>query len=303
MNIEQLQYICMVAKTNSITVAAENLYVTQQTISKAINKLEVELGVVLMIRSHKGVQLTDAGKEFVRRAGNIVREFQDLYESTYVSQFSGLSGELTLYQSTYTTHIIGQKFLTSMRRQYPKLKVAVNEMLTVDMINMVETSGDKIAFIQMINHNCGLGKIEDHEQWLDYEELCRDTLVVCVAANGPLGKKESISLKEVAKYPIAWDNCPGVEEIFLHEYDLGLNVLINSSNIAVQKEAILEGEALSFATEMLTRNGHYDGYGIKFLPIKENLRLSTTMIKPKGYQLSRQQTVALEEIKKALQKL
>ena len=50
-NIEQLQYVCMVAKTNSITVAAENLYVTQQTISKAINKLESELGVVLMLLS------------------------------------------------------------------------------------------------------------------------------------------------------------------------------------------------------------------------------------------------------------
>lgn len=53
MNIEQLQYICMVAQTHSITTAAEQLYVTQQTISKAINKLETELEVRLLNRSHR----------------------------------------------------------------------------------------------------------------------------------------------------------------------------------------------------------------------------------------------------------
>ena len=135
MNIEQLQYICMVAKTNSITVAAENLYVTQQTISKAINKLENELGVVLMIRSHKGVQLTDVGKVFVEKASKIVRDFQDLYDSTYDNSASSLSGNVRLCISNYTGHIAGARFLSSMRHQYPKLHVIVEELLNREILN------------------------------------------------------------------------------------------------------------------------------------------------------------------------
>ena len=44
MNIEQLQYMCAISQHKSITKAAESLYVTQQTVSKAIHRLEKELG-------------------------------------------------------------------------------------------------------------------------------------------------------------------------------------------------------------------------------------------------------------------
>ena len=303
MNIEQLQYICMVARTNSITIAAENLYVTQQTISKAINKLENELGVVLMIRSHKGVQLTDVGKTFVEKATHIVRDFQELYETTSVNAGSNLSGQVTLYQSNYISHILSTRFLTSMRRQYPKLHVIVEEKLTSEMITTVQNSTGNIALVQAVNGNCGVGRIEDFEEFLDWEEIFRDTLVACVAANGPLAKKESVSLKELAKYPIAWAACGHMEEILQQDYKIGVKVLINSVNASIQRDAIVEGTAVSFATEMIIHSDDYDATGYKLLPIKENMRLSTYLIKPKGYELNKLQRVAVEELKHTLQKI
>lgn len=303
MNIEQLQYVCMVARTNSITIAAENLYVTQQTISKAINKLENELGVVLMIRSHKGVQLTDVGKMFVEKATHIVREFQELYETTSVNAGSNLSGQVTLYQSNYTSHILSSRFLTSMRRQYPKLHVIVEEKLTAEMIAEVQNSKGDIALVQAVNGNCGVGRIEDYAQDLDWEEIFRDTLVACVSANGPLAKKESVSLKELAKYPIAWAACGHMEEILQQDYKVGIKVLINSVNTTIQREAIVDGAAVSFATEMIIHSDDYDATGYKLLPIKENMRLSTYLIKPKGYELNKLQRVAVEELKHTLQKI
>lgn len=80
MTIEQLQYICMVAKMHSITNAAEELFVTQQTISKAMNKLEKELDVKLLNRSHKGVTLTPEGALFVDEAKEIVEKIDALYD-------------------------------------------------------------------------------------------------------------------------------------------------------------------------------------------------------------------------------
>ena len=305
MNIEQLQYVCMVARTNSITVAAENLYVTQQTISKAINKLENELGVILMIRSHKGVQLTDVGKVFVEKAAHIVREFQELYDTTCVNAASNLTGQVKLLQNSYISHVLGSRFLTSMRRQYPKLNVIVEEKLTAEMLSEVKDSQEEIALVQAVNGNCGVGRLEDYEEWLDWEVIFRDTLVACVASNGPLAKKESVGLKELAKYPIAWAACPHMKEILQQDYHIDVTVLINSTNTTIQREAIVDGAAVSFATEMIVSGDDYSTSGekIKILPIKENMRLSTYLIKPKGYELNKLQRVTVEELKRTLQKI
>ncbi len=57
MNIEQLQYMCAISQHKSITKAAESLYVTQQTVSKAIHRLEKELGFQLLVRNYNGIIL------------------------------------------------------------------------------------------------------------------------------------------------------------------------------------------------------------------------------------------------------
>lgn len=53
MRIEQLEYFVDVAKTHSLNISAERLFVTQPTISEAIHKLEEELGSDLLLRSKK----------------------------------------------------------------------------------------------------------------------------------------------------------------------------------------------------------------------------------------------------------
>lgn len=303
MNIEQLQYICMVAKTNSITIAAENLYVTQQTISKAINKLENELGVVLMIRSHKGVQLTEVGKTFVEKANQIVQAFQELYDSTYVSTGSNLTGQVRIYQTSYVSHLLSSRFLTNMRRQYPKAHIIIEEKLTAEILEEVRNKPDSIAVIQAVNRNTGLGRIEEYETWLDCEEIFRDTIVACVASNNVLAKKESVSLKELAKYPVVWSSCPHMKEILRQDYHIDVTVLIDSAHQEIQRDTILGGAAVGFATEIIVNNDGYETNGFKILPIKENMRVNTFFIKPKGYQLNKLQKAAIEELKSTLQKI
>ncbi len=303
MNIEQLQYVCMVAKTNSITVAAENLYVTQQTISKAINKLEQELGVVLLLRSHKGVQLTEVGRAFVEKASRIVRDYQDLYESTRVVADGSLHGEVQIYQSNYVSHVVGVRFLSGMRRRYPKLHVVVEEFLTAEVLRRLQEGERPVALIQTVNHNCGSCMLEEMADWLEWEFLFRDTLVACVAENGPLAKRESIRLRELLKYPVVWGEGYHIADIMLRDYGVNAKVLLNSNNTAMQRSAILEGAGVSFATELLIHAEDFDISGFKILPIRENMRLETFLIRPKGYTYDKAQMIAIEELKAALQRL
>ena len=62
MTIVQLEYLVAVAQYGSFSVAAEKCFVTQPSLSVQIKNLEEELGVILVDRSKKPVELTDAGQ-------------------------------------------------------------------------------------------------------------------------------------------------------------------------------------------------------------------------------------------------
>lgn len=81
MTIEQLSHFVEVCRYQSITKAADNLYVTRQSISTSIKKLETEFGVTLFTRVPNGVTLTNAGQTLYFHATNILNESSALKEN------------------------------------------------------------------------------------------------------------------------------------------------------------------------------------------------------------------------------
>ena len=77
MTLNQLRYFCMASRCHSITKAAEELYVTQPTVSVAIRDLEIEFGVSLFSRKGNQLILTREGEEFYQKA--------NLFSSTAMS--------------------------------------------------------------------------------------------------------------------------------------------------------------------------------------------------------------------------
>lgn len=74
MTLEQLEYFVEVCKVKSITLAASNLYVSRQAVSKMIKKLETEFDTELFIRTGNGIELTKAGETLYKHASVIVKE-------------------------------------------------------------------------------------------------------------------------------------------------------------------------------------------------------------------------------------
>ena len=72
MELRQLQYFAAVARHRSFTRAAAALYVTQPALSQQIRRLEAELGLAVLRRTSKGVELTPAGADLLAAA----REWQ-----------------------------------------------------------------------------------------------------------------------------------------------------------------------------------------------------------------------------------
>ena len=75
MRINQLVIFSDVAKTKNISVTAKNLFMTQPSVSQNLKALEDELGIELIKRSNKGIELTDAGKKVIEKIDKIIDDY------------------------------------------------------------------------------------------------------------------------------------------------------------------------------------------------------------------------------------
>lgn len=78
MDIKQLQYFLTVCKYGSFSKASTSLYITQQGLSSTIKKIEEELGVLLFVRTPKGISLTDYAQLLVPYAEETCKRHESL---------------------------------------------------------------------------------------------------------------------------------------------------------------------------------------------------------------------------------
>ena len=79
MTFVQLKYILTIAETKSLNKAAEQLYVSQPSLTNALKELEKEVGITIFFRTGRGVTLTNDGVEFLAYAGNFTGSMNSCY--------------------------------------------------------------------------------------------------------------------------------------------------------------------------------------------------------------------------------
>ena len=80
MNIESLRYFFLISKAGNISSVAKEVHLTQSALSQQIQKLENDLDQKLLVRSNKGVSITNAGKIVSLYAENILRTYDTMIE-------------------------------------------------------------------------------------------------------------------------------------------------------------------------------------------------------------------------------
>ncbi len=132
MTFTQLEYILALDAARQFTIAAEHCFVTQPTLSMQIQKLEEELGVIIFDRSKQPVVPTEAGKEIIAQAKNILLQRNVLQE--LVQNKKGiLTGELKLGIIPTLAPYLLPLFIQSFTSKYDQVKLVISEM-TTDMI-------------------------------------------------------------------------------------------------------------------------------------------------------------------------
>ncbi len=198
MNLIHLKYAVEVEKTRSITKAAENLYMGQPNLSRAIKELEESLGITLFKRTSKGIKPTDQGAEFLSYAKSILSQIEELEDLYKTKKQEKLTFSISVPRASYISHA-----LTSM--------VAGLDQSKELEINYKETNSLR-AINNLLQNNYNLGIIRYHapfekyfaamlkEKNIKHELIWEFEYLALMSMDHPLANSIDLSYKELSKY-------------------------------------------------------------------------------------------------------
>ena len=191
----------------SISKAANQLYISQPAITKAIKKLESELDITLFNRSPKGVKLTENGKIFYEFVKDGVESFMN-GEHKLTSLKNLESGVIKIGASATITKYFLLPFIEKFHKLYPNIDISITNHLTNTLISSLKKGSLDVLIINLPMKNDNNLSIT----------TC-GTLHDCFAAN--LNYKEQIpnkiSLQDLVKnYPIITQKEPSNTRTFLN---------------------------------------------------------------------------------------
>lgn len=238
MNLQYLQAFYMTVKHNSMSKAAQILHLTQPGLSGQIRSLENELGVSLLNRSNKGVELTEEGKVLFNYAdtllsiqGNIKRDLINLHEDQPKLMIGACKsvGEYALPCSIFTFKHLHEQ---------------------VDIHMEVINSTEVIQKLQ--EHTINIGIIQHYSNMDDIvtQPIISDELVL--VGNSDISPKR-ISIEELKQIPLILrehnsGTRDGIEKSLKEKgiYIEDLNVIYDLNSPEAIKSSILAGKGFSF---------------------------------------------------------
>ena len=142
LNLKRLQYLDAVYQYKNFTQASEALYVSQPAISSAVQALEEELGVRLVVRSSKGVTFTYEGEQFMIWARRILSTCEAAENA--MRDLAGTAEQrLRLGISHVLTNPIVPMIFSTFLREHPKAQIYLNEGSMNKHVEMVTGNAER----------------------------------------------------------------------------------------------------------------------------------------------------------------
>ena len=176
MKIEQLEQAVKIAELNSISLAAEELFISQPNLSLSIRKLEQELGYPIFLRTNKGVNPTPLGQNFIDSAKIILMQFHELQKlGANLAMKDQRSFSIAHMHYRYVNHAIAQLFASR-----GNLRLEVREGLRNTVIDLVERRVCELGLIGMYSHYHKMTLRRLEIRGLQYFRLCSSPVSVIV---------------------------------------------------------------------------------------------------------------------------
>jgi LysR family transcriptional regulator, cyn operon transcriptional activator len=192
MEIRQLRYFLDIAETEHLTQSAQNLFVTQSTLSHGLRQLEQELDVALFDRLGRGLKLSQAGAEFRIYARRALQEIEA--GRMALADLGGLqSGQLKVGAFPTFLNTVVPATVAAFSRAYPKVKVEVQD-LRAGPIEQQLLEGEL---------DLGIAFHPAQHAEIEAEVLFDERMLLVVGPQHPLAGRVVVELAELAGVPLA----------------------------------------------------------------------------------------------------
>lgn len=195
LNTLHLKYAIEVEKTGSITLAAENLYMNQPNLSKAIKELEASIGFDIFKRTSKGIVPTKKGEEFLDYAANILAQVEEMEGHFCKSKAKKITFNVSIPRASYISHAYTHFVERLDRSKEWELNIfETNSMKTISDVAEGECNLGIIRY-KTSYENYFLDFLMDKK--LKYESLWEFEYMVLISGNNPFISMDILTAKEL----------------------------------------------------------------------------------------------------------
>lgn len=190
MTLDQLQVLQTIVTTGSFRAASQELHRAQSAVSYAIRSLEDELGFKIFNRDQYRPQLTPQGRAFLKKADDLIVQFQELTET---AEFLKRGHEPTLRLAVSAQWPLPPLIaaLKEFAERYPQTEIKIIHDILSNDEQLLEDHAD-----------IALGPVFNDSSLLITEELFNIPLVAVCSAKHPLARqKEKLTREELGRYP------------------------------------------------------------------------------------------------------
>jgi len=273
--LHQLKVFEAAARHGSFTRAAEELFLTQPTVSMQIKQLTKSVGLPLFEQVGKRLYLTEAGRELFATCRQIFETIAQF--EMKVANLKGLKqGQLRLAVITTAKYLI-PRLLGPFCQLYPGIEISLKVTNHEGILERMVSNMDDLYIMSQVPENLDV----NCEPFLD------NPLVVFAPLNHPLAKEKNIPIERLANEPFIMRE-PGsgtrrAVQSLLDEHDVKVKVKLELGSNEAIKQAIAGGLGISvLSRHTLLTDTEFSILDVQHFPIKRNWY----MVYPAGKQLS-----------------
>lgn len=234
-----MKYFQTVCRYGSITKAAEELFVSQPTISFCIKELESEFGVRLFHRRHNRLQLTVEGSYFLDKVNYILQSVDAL--AVQMKNMGNNRNHVKIAVPAMISTFLFPQIFNAYSKTYPEVELEMLETGSLQVRKLVDASSVDLGIT-----------IRDDVVDDTYNELplVSTELVFCVSRKHPLADRKQISFKELSDEHIILFKADSYQNIFIKRafFEAGVepNIMLYSSQLYTIKQFLSYGNVGAF---------------------------------------------------------
>lgn len=230
MNMKQFKYVLILAELGSFSAAAEELGISQPSLSQYIKKIENQVGMTLFERTNGNVRLTDAGKTYVEY-GKQILSLQHQMQTQFSDIAENKTGSIIIGTSPYRSASMMPEIAKAFQAKYPGMYLVVEEMVSSELINKMEKGAFDLC----------LTMLPVDEKQFTYEKIMEEEMVLAVPAGYPDFKTSKLPNRKYLVIDI--NEIDGKNFVMITETQVmqqALNKLCDEYHLNLKKAAVVK---------------------------------------------------------------